>query len=585
MRLRNAAPALALLLLSLFLLHDIPVPYSNAAAPSSSAVSIHLVGELAGWNGTNPTITVNQGDTVSMILTSGDISHQFAIDWDHDNAIPTGACLAGDNCSKVFGLGPATIFTFTASFAPGTYTYFCTFHFEMVGSLIIRAAINPPTVAINSVSPNPANTGTPVTLDFSVTSPATVSLLSIDWGDGTVTHPSPTATSDTHSYLTALTTGLGSQTFTINVTATSASGHGSATISEIVNDRPPTLTITSLSPNPGTTGQMVTLNFTASDPDGTVQTTWVDWGDGTVPDLIFNMTSASMCQRLNPSLGSNACTIGVGDLLFSQPQVPASIVNGSIIIFRPYPATPSYLVAHRVIKIIPAADSIYNQITFLTKGDANGVPDVWNQVNGGIPASQIVAVYQYTLPPPAMPSARSDTHAYSSVGNSQSKTFTVRVNATDNNGLATLQTALETITDRPPVLAIISLSPTTASTNQTITIVFSATDPDGTISSITVNWGDGSTPDTLPASATSDTHSYNSSGTFTITVTATDNSGSSSHVSSPPLTISATSPNNHHHHRHHEHEHHREHDSSNEKNEKAGSAPDRAEPETAQNEP
>jgi len=543
MRPRHAAPALILVLLSLVSLQNSPISHSGVPVSSSSNVSFHLVGLVTGWNGTdptrtNPTITVNQGDTVSIILTSGDITHQFAVDWDHDGPNFIGACSSGDNCSSVFGPGPSTPFTFTANFAPGNYTYFCTFHVTMVGTLEVKAT-SPLPVTITGVSPNPAYTGTPVTLTYTITNLATLSGLSIDWGDGTTTHPSTTSTSDTHSYST---TGyFESQTFTINVTATNSAGRASATVTEIVNDRPTTLTITNLSPNPAKTGQSVDLNFTASDPDGTVEATWIDWGDGSPLDLILDETSGSMCQRLNPSLNSDMCTLAPGDLLFSRSADPVSIVNGSIIVFRPYPATPNYLVAHRVIKIIQATDSIYNQITFWTEGDANAAPDGWDQANTGIPGSQVVALYQYTLPRPETPPARHDTHTYSSLGDLQSKSYTIRVNATDNSGLVSFQTVSERIVDQPPVLTIKKLSPTATNTGQTVTISFSATDSDGTVSSFTVNWGDGSAPDVLSATSASDTHSYTKPGSFTILVTATDNGGSSSQLSTSPFVVDSPS--------------------------------------------
>jgi hypothetical protein len=87
-------------------------------------------------------------------------------------------------------------------------------------------------------------------------------------------------------------------------------------------------------------------------------------------------------------------------------------------------------------------------------------------------------------------------------------------------------TTTESIIDRPPVVTISNVSPNPAQKGQVVTITFSATDPDGTISSFKVNWGDGVTSDSLAGSATSDTHKYNVTGSFTINITATDNSGS-----------------------------------------------------------
>ena len=108
-----------------------------------------------------------------------------------------------------------------------------------------------------------------------------------------------------------------------------------------------------------------------------------------------------------------------------------------------------------------------------------------------------------------------------------------------------------TVTDRPPTVNISSVTPNPALTGQTVTVTFTTSDPDGTVSSISVNWGDGTTPSSLPGTATSATHSYANTGnalsqTFTITVTATDNSGSTGSANTsetvndrPPVAVIA----------------------------------------------
>src|SRR5207247_5485512 len=121
--------------------------------------------------------------------------------------------------------------------------------------------------------------------------------------------------------------------------------------------------------------------------------------------------------------------------------------------------------------------------------------------NAGIPASQVLAVYQYTLPPPDTASAPYDTHTYPSVADLQSQTFTIRVNATDDSGLAIFRTASETIVDRPPVLDLSGPSPALADRCQIVTVSLSASDPDGTVSSISVSWVNGSSLDRLTPSA------------------------------------------------------------------------------------
>src|SRR5207249_2672074 len=140
--------------------------------------------------------------------------------------------------------------------------------------------------------------------------------------------------------------------------------------------------------------------------------------------------------------------------------------------------------------------------------------------------------------------ATSATHSYINTGNAKSQTFTITITSTDNGGSTGSATGTIASNDRPPGVTVSSVSPNPALVGQTVTVTFSATDPDGTISTFGVNWGDGSAADSLPGTATSDTHSYGSGGSFVITVTATDNSGSpgsstSSETVSSPLAPTA----------------------------------------------
>ena len=136
-------------------------------------------------------------------------------------------------------------------------------------------------------------------------------------------------------------------------------------------------------------------------------------------------------------------------------------------------------------------------------------------------------------------SAISDTHVYSSTGNVMSQTFTITVTATNSAGPGSGMTS-ETVNDLPPVVTIINVSPNPANTGQMVTATFTSIDSDGTVSTISVDWGDGSAPDALAASATSDTHIYAITGSFTITITATDNSGSTGKATATENVTSVT---------------------------------------------
>src|SRR5439155_745914 len=148
--------------------------------------------------------------------------------------------------------------------------------------------------------------------------------------------------------------------------------------------------------------------------------------------------------------------------------------------------------------------------------------------------------------------ATSDSHIYTTTGSSPSKVYTITVTATDNSGSTGQVLVSVTVNDRPPITSVTGVSPNPALAGQPVSVSFSTSDPDGTVSSIIVNWGDGSPSDSLAGTAASDTHTYASGGNFIISVTATDNSGSSSTGTitesvnaplAPAVTISDVSPN------------------------------------------
>jgi PKD repeat protein len=118
-------------------------------------------------------------------------------------------------------------------------------------------------------------------------------------------------------------------------------------------------------------------------------------------------------------------------------------------------------------------------------------------------------------------SAASATHVYSVAG-----TYTVTATVTDNLGASASATSTIIVTgaNKPPIAA---LSVTANSATAPVTVSAStagSSDPDGTIVSRTINFGDGS----AAASAVSATHVYNAPGTYTVTATVVDNAGASS---------------------------------------------------------
>ena len=124
---------IALSLTALFTTLSLPVRVS------ASNPTITLVGFISAWNNTstnkNPTITVTEGDTITIQLSSGDGAvHKFFVDVDNNG--PTADCPGPDVCSAIFP--PSTTISFTVNFAPGTYTYYCAVHpSTMFGNFVV----------------------------------------------------------------------------------------------------------------------------------------------------------------------------------------------------------------------------------------------------------------------------------------------------------------------------------------------------------------------------------------------------------------------------------------------------------------
>jgi PKD domain-containing protein len=209
------------------------------------------------------------------------------------------------------------------------------FHLALLGMTVVR--LLPPTLTI-SVGPNPANTGESVTLNFTIHSDVTVSHVTINWGDGTTSSPSPAPTNVSEecliperefcpswgSHIYTTTGSSTSHTYVINMTATNNAGEGFATVTEIVNDRAPIVTITAISPLQAFLGEQVRLNFTAIDLDGTVSSVSINWGDGSNSYIVIS--SATPLVYSYTKTGTFTITITATDNSGSTSQASTSIL-------------------------------------------------------------------------------------------------------------------------------------------------------------------------------------------------------------------------------------------------------------------
>ncbi|MBZ5569958.1 MAG: putative Ig domain-containing protein, partial [Acidobacteriia bacterium] len=118
--------------------------------------------------------------------------------------------------------------------------------------------------------------------------------------------------------------------------------------------------------------------------------------------------------------------------------------------------------------------------------------------------------------------AASGSHTYAAAG-----TYTVTATVTDNGGKSSSVTATVTVApaNQPPV-AKLSVTPTSGTAPLAVTAsTAGSSDPDGTIASTSINFGDGTV-----VNAASGSHTYPAAGTYTVTATVTDNGGKSGSV-------------------------------------------------------
>jgi len=131
------------------------------------------------------------------------------------------------------------------------------------------------------------------------------------------------------------------------------------------------------------------------------------------------------------------------------------------------------------------------------------------------------------------------THEYFTPG-----TFTVTLRGFDDGGgLVGSATATVTVTNAPPSCTL-SVVPTRGQAPLSVTATVNCTDPENDISSIVIDWGDGTSDqlcgDGCPTPPITATHTYNTPGTFFVSVTATDAFGAQG--TSPTVTVTVLGP-------------------------------------------
>jgi len=259
-----------------------------------------------------------------------------------------------------------------------------------------------PPVATFTPSTTSGPTGTPITFDGTGSYDPDGTVVTWSWTFGDTTSGSGSTVA--HTYAIA-------GDYTVTLTVTDNGGYSSSSSSQIaITDRPPAVT-SSPSPTTPSPGQTVTLTINASDPDGTITATRVDWGDGTI-DNLSAVTTDSHTYALTGSSTSNTFTIAVtvtdnsGKTASTSSQVTVTDQPPAVS-FTPSTTTTS---TGQTVTVTISASDPDGTITTTSINWGDGKIDTLNYA------------------------ATSDSHAYNSTGSTASKTYTITVVVTDNRG-------------------------------------------------------------------------------------------------------------------------------------------------------
>jgi PKD repeat protein len=270
----------------------------------------------------------------------------------------------------------------------------------------------------------------------------------------------------------------------------------SAPVAYMPQAQPPNAVLT-LSATSGTAPLSISASTAqSSSPNGTITSSTINFGDGSA------VVAGPTASHTYTSPGTFTVTATVTDSVSATASTTQKVTVS--------PATPT-----AALSVTPSSGAApLNVLASLASSSSPDGTISSGTINFGDGSPTVTAL--------------TASHTYSSLG-----TFTVTGTVTDSNGMTAAATQ-QVIVSRAVPTAVLAVTPLSGKTALKIAASLAqSSSPDGTISSGTINFGDGSPTVTgLTAS-----HTYYVPGTFTVTGTVTDSLGA---TASATKSVTAT---------------------------------------------
>ncbi len=448
-------------------------------------VSATVAGTVASWSITGQMNTVDH----FTVFASQDGANLM---WLAD--VPT---TTGSLDLATFGLNASNYIVFVKAAGKASLTN------KMSAGVQITITNQPPTAALSI-----ANALTKSSVTGSVAAPASITASTagssdpdgsivastINFGDGSAP---VSGSSASHTYSAAGTYTI-TGTVTDNLGAT-ASKSAAIVVSNSTNLPP--VAVISATPSSAYAPAMISVNAAgSSDPDGTIASSVISFGDGT-------SASGLTASHKISAAGVYTLTATVIDNLGASSTASTSVTVKAPEVIVSNPADGAFLTSQ--VHVVASGFSGYAVTTMQIYVDGTIVYSV-NSAN--LDGTISVASGEHTL----------TIKGWDVSGRNFYKQLSVTIN-------------------KPPVAALTLSSGSILVGGSVTASASNSTDPDGTIASTVISFGDGSS-----ATAVSASHQYKAAGTYTVKATVTDNMGASSStiatiVVKPPF-VTITSP-------------------------------------------